>query len=39
MLERAAQRGASVTVPGGAQETYRCCTDGLGDIRSLFQPW
>jgi len=26
MLEWVAQGGGRITVPGGAQETFRCCT-------------
>ena len=29
-LEWAAQGGGRVTIPGGVQETYRCCTEGHG---------
>ena len=50
MLEWAARGGGGVTVPGGVQETFRCCveghglvgnrwTDGLDDLGGLFQPW
>ena len=28
MLEQAAQGGGAVTVPGGVQEVFRCCTEG-----------
>ena len=49
-LERAAQGGGEVTVPGGVQETCRCCTEGCGLVGTigdrwtvalddLFQPW
>jgi len=27
---RAAQGGGGVTIPGGVQETFRCCTKGHG---------
>jgi len=30
MLEWAAEGGGGVTVPGGVQETFRCCTEGHG---------
>lgn len=30
MLERAAQGGAGVTIPGGIQGRFRCCTEGNG---------
>ena len=50
MLEWAAQGGGEVTVPGGVQETCRCCTEGCGLVGTigdrwtvalddLFQPW
>jgi len=29
-LEEAAQRGGGVTIPGGVQEMFRCCTEGCG---------
>ena len=35
MLELAAQGGGGVTEPGGVQEMFRCCTEGLGKWRVL----
>ena len=29
-LAQAAQGGGGVTVPGGVQEMWRCCTEGCG---------
>jgi len=31
-LEQAALGGGGVTVPGGLQETFRCCTEGCGIV-------
>ena len=28
VLEKAAQGGGGIIVPGGVQETFRCCTKG-----------
>jgi len=30
VVEQAAQRGGGVTIPGGVQEVFRCCTEGHG---------
>ena len=35
MLEWAAQGGGGVTVPGGVQETLRCCTKGRGLVGNI----
>jgi len=35
VLERSAQRGSGVTIPGGVQETLRCCTEGHGLVGTL----
>jgi len=34
-LEQAAQEGATATVPGGVQETWRCGTEGRGLVGSI----
>ena len=49
-LEQTAQRGGGVTIPGGLQKTFRCCTEGHGlvvntgdrwmvELGSFFQSW
>jgi len=49
-MEHAAQGGGGVRGHGGVQETFRCCSEGLGNIGDrwmvgldvlggLFQPW
>ena len=35
MLEKAAQGGGGVTIPGGAQETFSCCTEGRGLVGDI----
>ena len=35
MLEKAAQGGGGVTIPGGAQEKFRCCTEGHGLVGNI----
>jgi len=30
VLERAAKGGGGISVPGGVQETFRCCIEGCG---------
>ena len=32
MLEWAPQGGSGVTITGGVQETFRCCTEGHGSV-------
>ena len=39
MLERAAQTGGSVTIPGGVQEVFRCCTEGHGSVGHIGDRW
>ena len=35
MLEQAAHGGDGVAVPGGVQETFRCCTEGHGLLGNI----
>ena len=35
MLECAAQGGSEVTVPGGVQETFRCCAKTYGLMANI----
>ena len=35
MLVQAAQGGGGVTIPGGVQEIFRCCTEGRGLVGSI----
>ena len=35
MLEWAAQGGGGVTISGGVQETFRCCTEGHGLVGNM----
>ena len=35
----AAQGGDGVTVPGGVQETFRCCTKGRGLVANIGYRW
>ena len=35
VLEQAAQGGGGVTVPGGVQETFGCCTKGRGLVGNI----
>ena len=35
MLKQVVQRGGGVTVPGGVQETFRCCTEGHGLVGTI----
>jgi len=37
-LEQAAQ-GGGVTIPGGVQEAFRCCTEGCGLVGSTGDRW
>ena len=39
MLERAAQGGGGVTIPGGVQKTFRCCTEGHGLVGNIGDKW
>ena len=39
MLEWAAQGGDGVTVPGGVQEVFRCCTEGHGLVGNIGDRW
>jgi len=39
VLERSAQRGSGVTIPGGVQETLRCCTEGHGLVGIIGDRW
>ena len=39
MLEPAAQGGGGVAVPGGVEETFRCCTEGCGLVGSTGDRW
>ena len=38
-LESAAQGGGGVTDPGGAQEMFRCCTEGHGLVGNIGGRW
>ena len=38
-LEWAAQRGGGVTDPGGVQETFGCCVEGHGLVRTIGDGW
>lgn len=38
-MERAAQGGDGVTVPGGVEETFRCCTGGHGLVGNIGGGW
>ena len=38
-LGRAAQGGGGVTVPGGVQEAFRCCTEGHGLVGNIGNRW
>jgi len=35
----AAQGGGGVTVPGGVQEVFRCCTEGRGLVGNTGNRW
>ena len=35
----AAQGGGGVTIPGGVQEIFRCCTEGHGLVRNINDTW
>ena len=35
----AARGGVGVTVPGGVQETFRCCTEGCGLVGNIGGRW
>ena len=39
MLQWAAQGCGGVTAPGGAQETFRCCTEGHGLVGNIGDRW
>ena len=39
MLEQAAQGGGGLTVPGGAQETFRYFTKGHGLVGNISDMW
>ena len=39
MLELAAQVGGGVTVPGGVQRTFGCCTEGHGIVGNTGDRW
>ena len=39
MLEWAAQGGDGVTIPGGVQETFRCCSGGHGLRGNINDRW
>ena len=39
MLAQAAQGGGGVTIPGGAQETCRCDTEGHGTVGIEVDDW
>ena len=39
MLEWAAQGSGGVTIPGGAQKTFRCCTEGDGLVGNISDSW
>jgi len=39
VLEWAAQGGGGVTIPGGVQETLRCCTEGCGLVGNTGDRW
>jgi len=39
VLERAAQGGGGVAVPGGVEETFRCCTEGCGLVENTGDRW
>ena len=34
-MEWAVQGGGGVTIPGGVQETFRCCTEGHGLVENI----
>ena len=38
-LEQAAHRGGGITLPGGVQETCRCCTEGRGLVGTIGDRW
>ena len=38
-LEWTAQGGGGVTVSGGFQETFRCCTEGHGLVGAIGDRW
>ena len=38
-LEWAAQGGGAVSMPGGVQETFRCCTEGYGLVGNIGGRW
>ena len=39
MLEWAAWGGGGVTIPGGVQETFSCCTEGHGLVDNIGGGW
>jgi len=39
VLEQAAQGDGGVTIPGGVQETFRCCTEGHGLVGNIGDMW
>ena len=39
MLERAAKGGGGISVPGGVQETFRCCMEGCGLVGNVGDRW
>ena len=39
MLEWAVRGGGGVTIPGGVQETFRCCTEGRGLVGNTGDRW
>ena len=39
MLEWAPQGGSGVTITGGVQETFRCCTEGHGLVGNIGDRW
>ena len=38
-LERTALGGGGVTVPGGVQEMFKCCTEGHGLVGNIGDRW
>ena len=38
-MEYTAHGGAGVTVPGGVQEMFRCCTEGHGLVGNIGNGW
>ena len=38
-MEQAAQVGGGVTIPGGVQGTFGCCTEGRGLVGNIGGRW